>query len=61
VSRESGPGVGERIVNFCIGALVCAICLTLALDMLQSLWPWLVVAAVVAGPVAFFTWRNRRW
>lgn len=61
MSRESGPGVGERIVNFCIGALVCAICLTLALDMLQSLWPGLFVAALIGIPIAVISWRNRRW
>lgn len=61
MSRESGPGAGERIVNFCIGALVCAICLTLALEMLQSLWPWLFVVALIGLPIAFIVWRNRSW
>jgi hypothetical protein len=61
VSRDTGRGAGERIINFCVGALVCSICLTLALDMLKSLWPWFFVAAIVAGLVAFYSWRIRRW
>ena len=61
MSREQGRSVGERIVNFCIGALVCAICLTLASDLLLSLWPWLVVIALTGSVATFLYWRNRRW
>jgi hypothetical protein len=61
MSRESSRSAGERIVNFCVGALVCSICLTLALDLLKSLWPWLVMAAIVSGLIAFYSWRVRRW
>lgn len=58
---DSSRGVGERIVNFCIGALVCAICLTLASNLIKSLWPWLLILSIGAVTVAVYRWRIRRW
>lgn len=54
-------GVGERIVAYCLGALACAVCLTLAVDLLRSIWPWLLSAVVIGCGSMLYRWWYHRW
>lgn len=58
---DRGRSAGERIVHFCLGALVCAISLSLAIEVMQSVWPWLLLIGLIALSISFYVWRIRRW
>ncbi len=55
----------SRIVMGSLGLLVATIALSLALELLTKIWPWLVGIAILSGAVAVVGWvirrRRQRW
>lgn len=58
-------GPVEWLFHICLLLLGCAIALTLALELLRAIWPWLVAGLVVVGGIAIAvrvaTARRRQW
>jgi hypothetical protein len=55
----------ERLVGGCFGLLAAAIALTIAVHLIESIWPVLVAiglgVAAVAGLVIVLRWRRQGW
>lgn len=55
----------SKFVTACLLILVGVVALTLALDLLAKIWPWLVLIAALVGAVAVAIWivrhRQNRW
>lgn len=55
----------DKFVSMCVGVLLGAIMLYCAVQLIASIWPWLVaivgVVALVAGGVVVFRTTCGRW
>ena len=55
----------SKFVTACVLFLVGVVALTIALDLLAKIWPWLALIAGLAGALAVMTWivrrRQSRW
>lgn len=61
MAERDRRGVGERIVGWCLGALACAIALTMTVELIQSIWPWLLLAVSIGVALAVYRWSLHRW
>lgn len=53
--------VGSRLLNVCFGILMAAIALWLAVEIIRSIWLWLVGVALVGYGLWLMHWRRSRW
>jgi hypothetical protein len=65
--RGDGPMKSplEWLLTVCLIVMGCAIALTVAVDLLQRIWPWLVGIGLLAGAIYLtirvLIWRRRTW
>lgn len=53
--------LSSRLVNFAFSLLLVAVALSVTVWLIQSIWPWLVGFAALAGIVVVWLWWRRRW
>lgn len=62
---ERGPSLGERFVSAALWLLVAVIALTMAVELLRGIWPWLFglgfAVFIVIAVVGWLRTRARGW
>jgi len=65
MSSYSRPSSLERLVGACLGLLVAAVAVYVAVRLIESVWPVLVGLGVgmvgLAGLVTVLRWRRQGW
>jgi hypothetical protein len=60
MSGSEGPILAQRIVYTALALLFAAILLSLAVSVLESIWPWLLGIGLVIGMTTAGIWWHRR-
>lgn len=61
VTGLSLPNILSKLMRGALTLLIIAIVLTLTIELLQCIWPWLVGIAVVAGVIYLLVRLVRNW
>ena len=58
---ETPSSLADKLLGWCLTVLLAALALKIAVDLISSIWPWLVVGLVVTGFIALVGWVVVRW
>ena len=58
---ETPFSLADKLLGWCFTVLLAALALKIAVDLISSIWPWLVVGLVVTGFIALVGWVVVRW
>lgn len=58
---ETPSSLADKLLGWCFTVLLAALALKIAVDLISSIWLWLVVGLVVTGFVAVVGWVVVRW
>ncbi len=58
---ETPFSLADKFLGWCFTVLLAALALKIAVDLISSIWPWLVAGLVVTGFVAVVGWVVVQW